>query len=109
MPPDGAISPRAVRPCTTTAVLNRCSARPQPSSNYPPMQRISGGGEYAPPMPGAVRARGVDDVRPVLHSHSTTAQDPPAQPLTAASRPLVPTTGLAWLTPDDAVNESRPS
>ena len=62
-----------------------------------------------PAMSAAVCAPRADDPRPVLTSHSTTPEDPPGQPVTAASRPLVPTTGPASLTRADAVNESRPS
>jgi hypothetical protein len=66
-----------------------------------------------PAVSAVVFARGVDDARPVLTSHSTTPEKPTGQPVAAAAdavpKPLVPTTRLAWLTPDHAVNESRPS
>jgi hypothetical protein len=67
-----------------------------------------------PAVPAAVCPRGVDDARPVPTSHSTTPEKPTGQPVAAAAddatpKPLVLTTRLAWLTPDHAVNESRPS
>jgi hypothetical protein len=65
-----------------------------------------------PAIAAAVCSRGVDDARPVLTSDSTTPDDSTGQPAAAAAdapKPLVPTTRLAWLTPDHAVNESRPS
>jgi hypothetical protein len=66
-----------------------------------------------PAMSAALCTRGVDDARPVVTSHSTTPEDPTGPPVAAtadtAPKSLVPTTRLAWLTPDHAVNKSLPS
>jgi hypothetical protein len=92
-----------VRRTPAAIVVNELSSH----TTDPMRQRVR------PAMSAAVCARGVDDARPVLTSHSTTPDDPTGQPVAAAAdsapKPLVPTTRLAWLTPDHAVNESRPS
>jgi hypothetical protein len=66
-----------------------------------------------PAMSAALCTRGVDDARPVVTSHSTTPEDSTGPPVAAtadaAPKSLVPTTRLAWLTPDHAVNKTRPS
>jgi hypothetical protein len=91
-----------VRRTPAVVVVNELSTH----STDPMPQRVR------PAMSAAVCAPGADDARPVLTSHGTTPDDPTGQPVAAAAdapKPLVPTTRLAWLTADHAVNESRPS